>query len=129
MTCLIKNIDPEIISGGRSQHLTAHFNKCPAEEAPSGLRQCTGTPPQLSSLYLSCTFWHVLSPHSVTPTMAQVSNMKAQLPAPTLAGLSSAFLAPSPLSASGPCPLMVLCRLAPPGTNPPDPRASRRTRR
>lgn len=48
-----------------------------------------------------------------------LSNINAILPSPTLFGFSSALLAPSNASASGPCALMTLCKLAPAGWNPP----------
>lgn len=63
--------------------------------APLAPFQCTFTPPQLCSLYVSCTFRHVFSPQSVTPSISALSNMKAQLPSPTLAGASSALRAAS----------------------------------
>ena len=48
----------------------------------------------------------------------RLSNMKAIVPS-ILSGLSSASLAFCELSASGPWPLIWLCRLAPPGAKPP----------
>ena len=49
---------------------------------------------------------------------ARVSNMNAIVSLMTSGFERSARLAFSKVSASGPWPLMLLCRLAPPGTNP-----------
>ncbi len=48
----------------------------------------------------------------------RLSNMNASVPS-IFCGLSSAALALANVSASGPCEVKVLCRLAPPGSNPP----------
>jgi hypothetical protein len=47
----------------------------------------------------------------------RLSNMNARVSA-TFCGASSARLARANVSASGPCEVNVLCRLAPPGRNP-----------
>src|ERR1700679_1180195 len=47
----------------------------------------------------------------------RVSNINARVPS-SFTGLSSAVLARAKVSASGPWPLMQLCRLAPPGVKP-----------
>lgn len=68
----------------------------------SGLLKCTFIDSQLSALYSFCTFRHWFRPHSVTPTMNELSNMNAMLPSPTFTGLSSALDAFSKVSISGP---------------------------
>ena len=55
---------------------------------------------------------------AVTRCGKRVSNMKAMVPS-SLCGFSSALLAPSKASRSGPCGSMVLCSEQPPGTKPP----------
>ena len=47
----------------------------------------------------------------------RLSNMNASVPV-TFCGARSTWLARANVSASGPCEVNVLCRLAPPGRNP-----------
>ncbi|KAF1982923.1 hypothetical protein K402DRAFT_183680 [Aulographum hederae CBS 113979] len=90
---------------------------------PSGTQNLLSNPPQLSTLYSSCTFAHFLNPHSVTPTIRQLSNMNAMLPSPTFMGCRAALDALVWVAASGPWPDMMLWREAPAGWKPPLPLA------
>lgn len=67
---------------------------------------------------------HISQPfHSSMVTQTRISthlsNINAKLPSPIFCGFSSALLAFSNASISGPCALMILCRLAPAGLKPP----------